>query len=57
LKSTPVLRMERLYGWENRRSGMASYPCPIVCVDACAETPRALMLSLKHDLWVGVVVV
>lgn len=28
----------------NRRSGMASYPCSIVCVHACAEIPRALIL-------------
>jgi hypothetical protein len=46
LKSTPVLRMERLIGWEKEiaGAGMASYPCSIVCVHACAETPRALML-------------
>lgn len=44
LKSTPVLRMERLVDGRNRRSGMASYPCSIVCVHACAETPRALIL-------------
>jgi hypothetical protein len=44
LKSTPVLRMERLVDGRNRRSGMASYPCSIVCVNACAETPRALIL-------------
>jgi hypothetical protein len=44
LKSTPMLRVERLMDGRNRRTGMASYPCSIVCVDACAETPRALIL-------------
>jgi hypothetical protein len=39
-KSTPVLWMERLMD----EDGMASYPCSIVCVDTCAETPRALIL-------------
>jgi hypothetical protein len=44
LKSIPVLRMECLMDGRNRRTGMASYPCSIVCVDACAETPRALIV-------------
>ena len=46
LKSTPVLRMEQTrYGWEISQERMvASYPCPTVCVHACAETPRALIL-------------
>jgi hypothetical protein len=44
LKSTPVLRMEPLMGGMKRKSGIASYPCSIVCVLACAEAPRALIL-------------
>ena len=38
-------RMERLIDiGRNRGSGMASYPCTLVRVDACAETPCALIL-------------
>jgi hypothetical protein len=31
-------------GWEKRKGGIASYPCSMVCVLACAEAPRALIL-------------
>ena len=44
LYSAPVLWMESVMGERNLEAGFVSYPSATVCVQVCAETPRALIL-------------